>query len=213
MRQTVLGRRALRISIGSHKISITGVRRYPVRVTAMDTTGQIIRIVMGRRNMKFITFSLLITFPLLLTGCLGLVVGTFGKHEKLTTSFAFVKGRTNLNSNTSAQPGDCSETKIIELWGKPDEVTTNGCCKVLKYRTGISWAGVGAYLIVVPIPLGVPTGHYYDRLYIKDGRCVAIVEEYSEGSRAYGYYMGDVGNSFWFGEVNGPTKVPLDFCK
>jgi len=162
--------------------------------------------------MKFIKFILLATLPMFLSGCLGLAVGTYGKHERLTTSFALTKGKNSFRD--FAQPGNYSEADIIRLWGKPDEIASNDYCRVLEYHEGLSWAGVGAFVIAVPVPLLFPSGHYDNSFYLKDGRCVGLVSQYGEVSKAFGYIWADNGGGFVAGDMpNGPRKVSLDFCK
>jgi hypothetical protein len=162
--------------------------------------------------MKFVKLTLLLMLPLFLSGCFGLAVGTYGKHQKLTTGFVLAKGKNNFG--ISSHPEDYSEADITRFWGKPDETTLSGCCKVLKYHDGISWAGVGAFVIVVPIPLLLPSGHYNTSLYLKGGKCVGLVSEYGEVSQIYGFMWADNGGGFVSGDAkNGPRRVPLDFCK
>jgi hypothetical protein len=132
--------------------------------------------------MKFVKFSLLLILPMTLSGCFGLAVGSYGKHERLVTSFALAKGKNTFGG--SVHPGAYSESDIVRLWGEPDGIATNDCCEVLSYNAGWSWSGVGAFVIVVPVPLLVPSGHYANRFYFKDGKCVGLVSEYGEVSLA-----------------------------
>ena len=162
--------------------------------------------------MRFTKFTLLLMLPLFLSGCFGLAVGSYGRHERLDTSVSLAKGKNNYGE--SIHSGAYSESEIINLWGEPDEIATNDCCKVLSYHNGCSWSGVGAFLIVVPIPLLVPSGHYETRFYLKDGKCVGLVSEYGEVSQVYGFMWGDNGGGFVAGDApNGPRKVPINFCK
>ena len=150
--------------------------------------------------------------PLVSSGCFGLAVGSYGKHERLNTSFALAQGRNNLGG--FVHPGAYSEAEILSLWGEPDGTTTNECCTMLSYRNGHSWSGVGAFVIVIPVPLLVPSGHYETRFYLKDGKCVGLVSEYGEVSKVYGFMWADNGGGFVAGDArNGPRKIALDFCK
>jgi hypothetical protein len=160
--------------------------------------------------MKFVKFFLLLMLPLL-SGCAGLAVGSYGKHEQLKTSFALAKGKNNFG--WSVHSGAYSESEIVGLWGEPDGIAKNGCCKVLSYHDGWSWSGVGAFVIIVPIPLLIPSGHYENRFYLKDGKCVGLISEYGEVSKVYGFMWGDNDGGFIAGDApNGPRKVPLSFC-
>ena len=162
--------------------------------------------------MRFTKFTLLLMLPLFLSGCCGLAVGSYGRHERLKTAVSLAKGKNNFGG--SIHSGDYSESEIVSLWGAPDGTATNDCCKVLSYHKGCSWSGVGAFLIIVPIPLIVPSGHYENRFYLKDGKCVGLVSEYGEVSQVYGFMWGDNDGGFVAGDApNGPRKVSLNFCK
>jgi len=165
--------------------------------------------------MKIFAIILILAATLLLSGCAGLAVGSYGKHETLETYYRLDDGKNKLQSTYRTDPVHIyTEEEIIAHWGPPDSVQTVGCCKVLKYRGKVSWAGVGAFIIVIPIPLMIPTGHYESRFYIKEGKCVALVSEHGEVSSIFGWVAGGQGGRFYFGDsYNGPRKVPLDFCK
>jgi hypothetical protein len=162
--------------------------------------------------MKFAKLSLLLILPLTLSGCFGLAVGSYGRHERLHTFVSLAKGKGNFASHNHSSA--YSESETISLWGAPDRIATNGCCRVLGYHNGWSWSGVGAFVLIVPVPLVVPSGHYENRFYFKDGKCVGLVSEYGEESNVYGFMWGDNGGGFIAGDAPcGPRKVPLDFCK
>ena len=151
--------------------------------------------------------------PWSLSGCLGLAVGSYGKHERLHPSFALAKGKNNFGG-FSVAARDYSESEILSLWGEPDGITTNDCCKVLSYHDGYSWSGVGAFVVVAPVPLLVPTGHYENRFYLKNEKCVGFVSEQGDVCIAYGFIWADNGGGFVTGDAsNGPRKIPLNFCK
>ncbi|MDD5138650.1 MAG: hypothetical protein PHY43_00135 [Verrucomicrobiales bacterium] len=149
---------------------------------------------------------------IVLSGCIGLAVGSYGKHERLDTSFALTQGKNNFGGSVPSEA--YSEPEILSLWGEPDRITTNKCCRVLSYRNDCSWSGVGAFVIIIPVPLLVPSGHYENRFYLKDGKCVGLVSEYGEVSQVYGFMWADNGGGFVAGDApNGSRKIPLDFCK
>src|SRR5690242_2607615 len=47
---------------------------------------------------------------------------------------------------------------LLRVFGKPDEIVNNGGVEGWRYNKNISWAVIVPQLIV-PIPIGVPTGH------------------------------------------------------
>jgi hypothetical protein len=108
---------------------------------------------------------LLVPGSLLMSGCVGLAVGTFGTFE----SGKEVGSR-------------FSETRemLFSARGAPDSVESHGRCETLIYQHGWSWSGVGAFLGFVPVPLLVPSGYDEERLYLRDGRTVGEVSEYGE---------------------------------
>lgn len=129
--------------------------------------------------------------PLLLTGCVGLAVGTFGKHESVSTDFKLAKQRNQFDYGPRADAYRKSD--VIEHWGEPDRVQRQGQCEVLVYKDGTSWSGVGAFVGVVPVPVGVPTGSYKNRFYVRDDTVLGLVQEYGDVSRTAGYLCGDDG--------------------
>jgi len=165
------------------------------------------------------TLAIILTFAmtLLLSGCLNLGVGTWGKYEVLKPNFELAEGKNNLAFSRTTHI--YTEDEIIAHWGQPDAIETKGCCKILKYREGVSWAGIGAIVMIIPVPLMLPTGHYHNSFYIKEGKCVALVSERGDLTSFFGLLSLDESKNdpkFYFGrppDYKGPRKVSLDFCK
>lgn len=127
-------------------------------------------------------------FSLLMAGCAGLAVGTYGKKEWERTDFTLAKERNQFSFAKRDSPYTSSE--IVDHWGKPDDVQSHEDCEVLIYKDGTSWAGAGAFVGVVPVPLAVPNGSYKNRFYLSQGVAVGLVQEYGEVDRAVGYTCG-----------------------
>ncbi|QFT54447.1 hypothetical protein [Microbulbifer sp. THAF38] len=131
----------------------------------------------------FVVFTVL-----LLSSCVGLAVGTFGKKEWARADFRLGKERNQFVFEKKNEP--YKEEEIIEYWGRPDSVDTFKECKILIYKGGTSWAGGGAFVGIVPVPLLVPTGTYKNRFYLQNNSAIGLVQEYGEVDRAVGYTCG-----------------------
>ena len=152
-------------------------------------------------------FFVLLT--LLLSGCVGIAVGTYGKKELARTDFGLAKERNQLSFEKRDIP--YTEGEITEYWGEPDSVGDFGECKVLTYADGISWAGAGAVVGIVPVPFVVPTGRYENRFYLRRGAVVGLVQEYGEVDRVVGYICGSNDCKAGFGgKVNEPKVKGKD---
>ena len=155
---------------------------------------------------------LLLPVGLLLQGCVGLAAGTYGKHEVEYDRIAFQDQRGGLGG--VVRPGGYTRSEVIELWGLPDSIREEGECDVLVYARGVSWAGVGVFLGFFPIPIAVPTGRYYVRLYLRDESVVRVVQETGDVGSVMGYMCGSNECAWLFGR--NPTaqekRVDVDWC-
>ena len=170
-------------------------------------------------NIKTFSIVLALAATLLLTGCIGLGFMTYGKRETLNTTFS-LNDRKNQIDYYSKTIHIYTEEEIIARWGQPDSVKTTGACKVLIYNNGRSWAGAIVQVIVIPVPLMLPTGHYKNRFYMRDGKCVGLIVENGFPLSIFGYFSfseNELNVRFYFGKdpdgPKGPRKVPVDFCK
>ncbi|XZZ69237.1 hypothetical protein ACJJIB_13205 [Microbulbifer sp. JMSA008] len=136
-----------------------------------------------------------------------MAVGTYGKKEWARTEFSLGNERNQFSFEKRDSP--YSEIEIIERWGNPDSVDQFEYCKVLIYKDGTSWAGAGAFVGVVPVPLAVPTGTYKNRFYLRNNTAVGLIQEYGEIDRAVGYTCGSNECAASSGEkVNEPEVDP-----
>ncbi|RTE85800.1 MULTISPECIES: hypothetical protein [Gammaproteobacteria] len=124
---------------------------------------------------------------LLLQGCVGLAVGTYGTYEH------------------AQQHAQLVRAEIIARHGEPDRIKRQGECEVLSYFEGYNWQGIGAFVAVVPVPLVAPTSRQERRFYIKSGKAVAEVREFGEVKSVYGFMCG----SNECGFVAGPAHPEL----
>lgn len=124
----------------------------------------------------------------LMSGCVGLGVGTYGKKEWVKTDFSLGKERNQFSFDNRKIP--YSEEEIIANWGKPDAIETYKHCRILVYKDGTSWVGAGAFVGVIPVPLAVPSGTYKNRFYLQNDSALGVIQEYGEIDRAVGYACG-----------------------
>ena len=132
--------------------------------------------------------SLLTLCAFAVSGCVGLAVGTYGKKELVRTDFTLAGVRNQFSFTKRYR--SYTKTEIIEHWGEPDDIQAHENCEILIYKEGMSWAGVGAFVGVVPVPLLVPTGTYKNRFYLQRSVAVGLIQEYGEVDRAVGYICG-----------------------
>lgn len=160
--------------------------------------------------MKIISIFSLV---LVLTGCVGLAVGSYGTFEDHKESFAISEIKNEFDYQ--AEYPKLSKAELVSTWGKPDDVSTDGNCEVVTYHDGYSWSGVGAFLLFFPLPVLVPTGHDESRFYFVNGESVGVVTEYGEVTAGLGYMCGSNECSFLAGSVNTDKarRVKVDWCE
>lgn len=143
----------------------------------------------------------------LLTGCVGLAAGTYGKHKLAKSEFGLSAERNEFSFTSATYSTD----EVQQLWGEPDAIDSHGACTVYGYKKGRSWSGAGLFVGVAPIPLVVPSGNYWNYLYFVDGKTVGAIVEYGEvknavgatcGSNECGGIAGDAGNAIGDAEAD-----------
>ncbi len=73
----------------------------------------------------------------LLSGCAGVAVGTYGKHESAQENFCINKEKNNTMCYNSPVNGYTQE-EVISLWGKPDKKDKYKSCVVYLYDNGVA---------------------------------------------------------------------------
>jgi hypothetical protein len=149
---------------------------------------------------------------LFLSGCIGLSVGSYGTFESKKESFNLLEQR---NEQGYGENKSYSKEEVISLWGKPDKISTNGSCDVLTYHDGYNWSGVGAFVLIVPIPLALPTGNDETKIYFKNNQSIKLTSEYGEITGMFGYMCGSNKCGFHAGAVNTDKTriIPVTWCK
>ncbi len=74
---------------------------------------------------------------------------------------------------------------------------------MLTYHSGRNWSGIGAFVLIAPIPIGIPTGKTENRFYFIQGEAVGLIEQYTEVKSAFGYMCGSNECGFLAGQVEG----------
>jgi hypothetical protein len=149
----------------------------------------------------------------LLQGCVGLAVGSYGtfEDEKISVSISSERNEFEYGASTTV----LTKEILISSWGEPDAIEKIGSCEVDTYHDGYSWSGVGAFVVLFPIPLLVPSGSESNRFYFINGRFVRLVSEYGEITAAFGYMCGSSGCNGFAGPVNTDKvrKVEVTWCE
>lgn len=144
----------------------------------------------------------------LLTGCAGVAVGTYGKEEWVRERFALANERNKYAFDSHPTP--YSREEIIARWGEPDRVASADNCEVLIFDNGTSWAGMGAFVAIMPVPLAVPSGTYKNRFYLRNNQALGLIQEYGAVGRMVGYTCGSNECGASTGEQLTPYKEKAD---
>jgi hypothetical protein len=80
-------------------------------------------------------------------------------------------------------------------------MTAKGCT-VFEYTDGLTWAGIGVFVVFVPIPLALPSGRIQERFFLRDDFVVGRSIDANNIPGGIGY----MGGSNDCGFILGPTK-------
>lgn len=147
-----------------------------------------------------------------LSGCVGVAVGTYGTFESESESFKLTDKRNEFGYGMADEV--ITKEHLMELWGAPNEIFSAGSCEVLTYYDGYTWSGVGAFFVVVPVPLLVPSGRDENRFYFRNGEALGLVREYGEVTGMFGFMCGSNECRAAAGPVNTGKrrKVNVGWC-
>ncbi len=107
-----------------------------------------------------------------LFGCAGVMVIVRGSSDFQLEKPAFASQRT-LSSNYPGLPATAEH--FLRDFGEPDEVLALGPRREQwRYRTRLRFHGVALLLIVVPLPLFIPTGFHNTYVEIEQGIVVQV---------------------------------------
>lgn len=148
----------------------------------------------------------LLLFIVYLQGCVGVSVGTFGTETAETKT----PSPKSLDYKASFPITQKYFTKqdFIDALGEPDNESYYKNCEVITYYNGFSWSGLTAYLLIVPIPLFLPSGIDESSVYFRGGYATALTQEYGTEKQTYGYICGELGCKTINGYVHSFTGIP-----
>lgn len=109
----------------------------------------------------------LATVAALQLGCVGLVGVARGTGEYAIEAPVLTTPAARLSDPTGAD--------VRRELGEPDAIQSGPEGKERwVYRTGLRWHGAGLLLLVVPVPLLVPTGRNEATVHVRDGQVIAV---------------------------------------
>jgi len=102
--------------------------------------------------MKYLKFIIL-SFALVTSGCAGF--GVLYPNDTTPISNPKISSFGNIYTTRNEKQYTCLE--VVELWGEPDSLVTEGEIKTLTYKYGLVFAGIMP-IVIIPIPLALPVG-------------------------------------------------------
>ena len=153
-----------------------------------------------------VKWLVLVVLLALLPGCAGFGVATYGKHEAAREEFGLASERNDFSFDVQTYAPE----EVTSLWGEPDRRDVSGECTVFGFKKGTSWSGGGVFVGIVPIPVAVPNGNYWNYIYFRDGESVGAVVEYGEVKDAVGVFCG---SNEWTSGVEGDVNAPPKSAK
>ena len=138
--------------------------------------------------------------PVLLSGCAGLAVASFGTYEHKVDSFRLSKEQCQYEYYSGSK--SYLKEDVIELWGEPDREGRDGSFEYITYFDGFTWAGMGAFIVVVPVPLAIfPSGRNEHTFYFEDNVSTHMVREYIGLKYGFGFACGSIECDFVMGKI------------
>lgn len=116
----------------------------------------------------------ILIFAILNSGCA--VVGIVRNSTRVIDNPPLTVERAKLNCDVldnaatpPLPPISVTREQLEEAWGKPDDIDVDGKVERWTYKSELRWNGLFALLVVVPVPLLIPTGHESMVVVISDG--------------------------------------------
>jgi len=79
--------------------------------------------------------------------------------------------------------------EMLEFWGEPDKRYFQGKEQHLIYERELIWSGVKLVLLIVPIPLLIPTDRGYCKVVVSDGKVTKLIRHHSEADTFVGCWF------------------------
>ena len=118
----------------------------------------------SRLRHALLAASLLVWLPGA-SGCVGLVAVARG-------SASYAIEAPQLSTPTGQRPAIAENVR--RALGEPDRIETVESGERWHYREGLRWNGIALLVVVVPVPLLLPTGFEQAVVHLEDGRVVAL---------------------------------------
>ena len=144
-----------------------------------------------------IRFAMLIAASMALQGCIGLGAWTLGSRSESSDYPKIDQTRGSLDVRTIAVEGTITTAaELRQRWGYPDQVEPYGDHREeWVYKTsGLRWAGMVLYVVIIPLPAMVPVGSQYVSFLVHDGQ----IESATRADWAFkaGVYCGFFGMTY-----------------
>lgn len=160
-------------------------------------------------------------FPVLIinTGCA--VVGIESNASRTIKNPDLTTERAKLNCDTLDEPKPrslaslkVSGQQLEKAWGKPDKIRTTKEGEKWTYKGSLRWNGMWALVMVVPVPLVIPTGHNSMDVNISNGY-VSSVDLHYPVDRELGCGFVFIHGGGWYcsdGKLNHAYGLRTAFC-
>ena len=122
---------------------------------------------------KDIGFAMVIAASLALQGCIGLGAWTLGSRSESSDHPKIDQTRGSLDLRTMAvEETITTVAELRERWGDPDRVERyDDHREEWVYKTsGLRWAGMLLYVVIIPLPAMIPVGTQYVSVLVHDGQ-------------------------------------------
>lgn len=164
-------------------------------------------------------FIFLLPVLIINTGCA--VVGIESNASRTINNPDLTTDRAMLNcdaldESTAVSPAAIrvSGQQLEKAWGKPDKIRTTKKGEKWTYRTRLRWNGIWALVMVVPVPLMIPTGHKSMDVNISNGY-VNSVDVHYQVDRELGCGFVFIHGGGWYcsdGKLNHYYGLHSSFC-
>ncbi len=136
-----------------------------------------------------------------LSACVGYM--SFGNGDKEYQNGQFGLGGKGFVNEY--KPETLTADQLIEVWGQPDKKYSDNDFEIWRYnKSGLAWAGIMPVIVIIPIPLLVPTGKHYTNFKVQNNVILSATENIRTGSLAFcGFFPFDVEPIVRFGCFSG----------
>ena len=125
---------------------------------------------------------LILLITIMLQGCVGGMV--LHQNNRTFNGVGVVNADMPPTTSKCKNASTNENTKTIQSrYGLPTSIETNGDAETWRYKGSLGWSGI-VPILVIPIPLIVPTGHRDTVLNFSNGKLVSVTNEGTSGPAA-----------------------------